>query len=167
MRKPATVTVVLTCALAVALLPVDSLGASVTAKKTPVELPGKVANSGSATASRGGIAVAATDLSFSPTFIKAKPGIDLHVEVTNEDTVQHTFTLKGTEIDATLDPGMIEHVYLTVPKKGALNFFCRFHGASSGMQGAIYAKKGAKVLKSLPARSGGGSESDTSHEHDS
>lgn len=124
----------------------------VPAKKPPVKLEGKVANKGSKTVKHGKIEIEADDFYFKPTFIKAKPGTTVTVELKNEGKAQHTFTIPSLGIDKTLDPDQKASIQVAVPK-GALGFYCRFHGPNGtqgdrGMQGAVYTKKGQAVAVS-------------------
>lgn len=156
MRKHATLAIILATGLALALTLGGAVGASVaTKKKGPVKLSGKVNDQGKATVSGEEITLTQENFSFTPTYVKTPAGIELHVEVHNESDAQHTFTVRGTDVDVTLDPGTNQDVRVMVPSKGALNFFCRFHRNSSGMQGAFYTKKGAKVVKAVSTGSGG------------
>src|SRR5712692_8373425 len=68
-------------------------------KKPPVRLEGKVNNKGSKTVKHGKIEIEADDFYFKPTFIKAKPGTTVTVELKNEGKAQHTFTIPSLGID--------------------------------------------------------------------
>jgi plastocyanin len=81
--------------------------------------------------------VEADDFYFEPTFIKVKAGQKLSLEVENEGSAQHTFTITSLNIDKTIDPGKKVEVEITFTGPADLAFFCRFHG-SSGMRGAFF-----------------------------
>jgi plastocyanin len=112
--------------------------ASASTAKAPVQLSGQVNNRGTKTATGGKIAVEADDYYFSPTFIKAKPGSTLTIEIKNEGTMLHSYTIDAAKVDALIPAGKKGQVTVTVPKSGNLNFYCKFH-KGLGMQGAIVA----------------------------
>jgi plastocyanin len=102
------------------------------------QLSGSVNDKGSKTVSGDEIELEADDFYFKPTFIDAKPGTTLKVEIENEGENTHTFTIDSAKIDQEIDAGKKATVEVTVPASGNLNFYCRFH-RGSGMQGAIVA----------------------------
>ncbi len=101
-------------------------------------LTGKVNNHGTKTVSGGTVEVEADDYYFQPTFIKAKPGTKLTLELKNEGKATHTFTSPKLNVDEQLAPGQTKTVTITVPSSGASEFHCTFH-QSLGMQGAVEA----------------------------
>jgi plastocyanin len=103
------------------------------------KLSGSVTDKGTKTVSGSSIALEADDFYFKPTFVNAKPGTKLTVEIENEGKNTHTFTIDSAKIDKQIEPGKKAEVEVTVPSSGNLNFYCRFH-RGSGMQGAIVAK---------------------------
>ena len=119
-------------------------GASAPAKAPPVKLKGKVNREGTATVKNGAIEVEQDDFYFKATFLKAKPGETITVDLANEGQAPHTFTVDSLDLDEELDPGGTGTVEVEVPDKGALVFYCRFHKAS-GMQGAVFSKAGQRV----------------------
>jgi plastocyanin len=80
-----------------------------------------------------------TEYYFSPTFVKVKPGQIITIDIKNEGTVQHTFTITSLGIDKTVDPGKETDVNITFPAAGGsdIEFFCRFH-SNLGMKGAFF-----------------------------
>jgi plastocyanin len=127
----------------------------------PVDI-GNVMNKGSKDISSEAapkLEVEADDTYFKPTFIKAKPGAKVTVELHNEGGSEHTFTIDGTDVDQDLAPDAKADVSVTVPQNGALEFHCRFHG-SAGMKGAFYTADGAAVTNASSSgsttSSGGG-----------
>lgn len=113
----------------------------------PVSLPGKLENRGTEDVSAKGDATVALELDdnyFKPTFLKAKPGATLTLELKNEGSNQHTFSLDDGQVDRKVDPGKSATVTVTVPDSGAVRFHCNFHG-DGGMQGAIYTADGDTV----------------------
>jgi plastocyanin len=78
------------------------------------------------------------DVYFEPTFLKARPGQRLSIELENEGSLTHTFTAQALGVDETLQPGAKETVQVTLPSGGGdVAFFCRFH-VTQGMRGAFF-----------------------------
>jgi plastocyanin len=109
------------------------------ASKAPVQLSGKVNDKGTKTVSGSSIELEADDFYFSPTFIEAKPGAKVSLEIKNEGSATHNFSIDSANISKDITPDGKATVEVTVPASGSLNFYCKFHKAS-GMQGAIVAK---------------------------
>ena len=78
------------------------------------------------------------DFYFKPTFIKVTSGQALNIELENEGSADHTFTITALSIDEALTAGGKKEIDLTLPS-GATDvaFFCRFHSAN-GMRGAFF-----------------------------
>jgi plastocyanin len=76
------------------------------------------------------------DFYFEPTVLIGEPGQSLSIELENEGTAPHTFTIESADIDEELQPGDKVETDVTFPDSGALTFICRFH-AGGGMQGAL------------------------------
>ena len=102
------------------------------------KLSGSVNDKGTKTVSGSSIEVEADDFYFKPTFVDAKPGTKLTIELHNEGKNTHTFTIDSASVDKQLAAGEKANVQVTVPSSGNLNFYCRFH-RGSGMQGEIVA----------------------------
>jgi plastocyanin len=79
------------------------------------------------------------DFYFSPTIISGSPGQKLTLEIKNEGTAEHNFSLPSESIDKSLQPGTNTTVTITFPKSGTAVFFCKFH-RSSGMLGELTTK---------------------------
>jgi plastocyanin len=110
------------------------------ASAAPVQLTGTVTDKGTKDATGAtSVTVEADDYYFNPTFIKAKAGQKLTLELKNEGKATHTFTSTVLGVDKELKPGESAKVDVTVPSADSSAFFCRFH-QSSGMQGAVYTK---------------------------
>ena len=73
---------------------------------------------------------------FNPTVLKAKPGTQVTLQLKNEGSVEHNFTVDGQGIDTNIGPGKSASVTVTMPKSGAISFYCKFH-KSMGMAGAL------------------------------
>jgi len=92
---------------------------------------------GTKTASSSGkTEVELDDFYFKPTVLQGKPGEQVKLELKNESKVEHTFTIDSQGIDQDLQPGDEAEVTVTIPKSGAVSFYCKFH-KSSGMAGAL------------------------------
>jgi plastocyanin len=103
----------------------------------PVSLPGTVNDHGSATVKDGdSIEMELDDFYFGPTFVTGPAGAKVKLELANEGTQSHTFTIDSAKIDQQLDKDGKATVDVTLPASGTLAFYCRFH-VSGGMQGAF------------------------------
>jgi plastocyanin len=109
----------------------------------PVTLTGAVNNHGTKTAS-GTVEMEQDNFYFEPSFLKAAPGTTVKVELRNEGSVPHTFTIDALHIDQTVEPGKSASVSVDVPSGNATRFYCRFH-ESRGMQGAVFTATGQSV----------------------
>ncbi len=139
-------------ATAVVALTVGLLGGGAAwAAKQPVRLSGSVNVHGKTNVSRssgGELEMELDNFYFGPTFVKAKAGQTLALELENESSAPHTFTSDALDVDEELAAGETASVEITLPSSGkAFLFFCRFHEAA-GMKGAVYIKKGVKVPSS-------------------
>ena len=120
----------------------------------PVALSGTVNDHGTKEAGDE-VKVEQDDFYFGPTFIKAKPGATVKVELENEGANPHTFTIDGTNVDVTVAPGKKQSVEVPLPSSGAVRFYCKFH-ASQGMQGAFFFHAGDTVAPASGASSSSG-----------
>ena len=68
--------------------------------------------------------------------LEGKAGEKVELELKNEGTVEHSFTVASQGIDKDLEPGDEGEVMVTIPKSGAISFFCKYH-KSEGMAGAL------------------------------
>jgi plastocyanin len=92
---------------------------------------------GTKTASSSGkTEVELDDFYFEPTVIRGKPGAKVRLELKNEGTTEHTFTIDSQGVNQDLQPGDEAEVTVTIPKSRAVSFYCKFH-KSSGMAGAL------------------------------
>jgi plastocyanin len=85
---------------------------------------------------KSSIEIEADDFYFSPTVLKGKPGQSITVELKNEGTVTHNFTLPADHVSKDLAVGQTAKVKVTFPKSGTVLFHCAFH-QTSGMRGAL------------------------------
>jgi plastocyanin len=76
------------------------------------------------------------DYYFEPTVLKGKPGSSVTLELKNEGSVEHNFTIASQGIDKDLEAGEDAKVSVTIPKSGVVSFYCKYH-KSMGMAGAL------------------------------
>jgi plastocyanin len=76
------------------------------------------------------------DYYFEPTVLKGKPGQKVTLELENEGKAEHNLTISSQGIDKDIEAGEDAKVTVTIPKSGALSFFCKYH-KSMGMAGAL------------------------------
>lgn len=77
-----------------------------------------------------------SDFYFKPTILKGSPGQKLNVELENEGSVTHNFSIDEQNIDQDVDAGGKSTVSVTFPQSGQVEFYCKFHRAM-GMLGAL------------------------------
>ena len=119
----------------------------------PVALSGKVTDKGIKDLTAMGSTVKFTleadndggDFYFSPTFLKVVPGSKITLELENEGSTEHNFTIKALGIDQDLEKGEKKTVTVTMPSDGALNFYCEYHH-NLGMQGAFFSTAGQALV---------------------
>ena len=86
--------------------------------------------------------VVAQDFAFEPTSIPAGAGDVLTVAVSNEDDVEHSFTIEDADVDVVVAAGASEEVEVAV-EQVPLEFVCRFHPAMTGTIGGGQADAGS------------------------
>ena len=126
------------------------------ATKAPVKLGQKVNVKGTkdvSSKSSAKVVMELDDKYFAPTFIKAKAGEKITVEMQNEGNLPHTFTSDGLAVDQQVDPGTSAKLTFTVPSDGQVfQFHCTFH-ETAGMVGGVYTKAGASANAGATATS--------------
>src|SRR5215207_9853949 len=111
--------------------------AGATTAAPAVSLPGTVNDHGAGTVEANGtLEMELDDFYFGPTFVTGPAGAKVKLELANEGTKSHTFTIDAAKIDQQLDPDGKATVEVTLPASGTLAFYCKFH-VSGGMQGAF------------------------------
>jgi len=75
---------------------------------------------------------------FQPKTISGKPGSTVKLELKNEGTAEHTFTVDAQKIDKELTAGKDSTVSVKIPASGSVQFYCKYH-KSLGMTGTIKA----------------------------
>jgi plastocyanin len=73
---------------------------------------------------------------FEPTILKGSPGQELTIELSNEGSALHNFSIPDQSIDQDVQPDTKGEVTVTLPDSGTLVFFCKYH-QSRGMVGAL------------------------------
>ena len=78
----------------------------------------------------GSTTLSADDLQFNPTDLSAAAGDT--VEFTNDDDVEHSFTVEELEIDEDADAGDSVSVDLGDAEPGTYDFICKYHPDMTG-----------------------------------
>jgi plastocyanin len=73
---------------------------------------------------------------FEPTVLRGKPGSQVKLELKNDSSTEHNFTVDARSIDKDVAAGEDAKVTVTFPKSGVLSFYCKYH-KGSGMAGAL------------------------------
>ena len=84
----------------------------------------------------GKVEIELYDNYFEPTVLKGKPGQMVELELKNEGSATHSFTLADQNVDKVIQPGDETETEVKFPASGILKFECKFHGAE-GMIGAL------------------------------
>lgn len=121
----------------------------------PVALSGKVTNKGTKDLSAMGASVHFTleadndngQFYFDPTFLKITPGSKITVELENEGSTEHNFSIEALGVNQDLAKGQKKTITFTLPANGAVNFFCEYHH-NLGMQGAFFSTAGQALVSS-------------------
>jgi plastocyanin len=75
---------------------------------------------------------------FEPTVIKGTAGAQLKLELKNEGSALHNFSLTDQNIDQDVQSEESVDITVTIPQSGFVEFFCKYHKAS-GMVGELTA----------------------------
>lgn len=73
---------------------------------------------------------------FEPAFLRGTPGQKLKLEIENESSTLHSFTIPEQSLDMDIPPKGKVVVEVTFPPSGVVRFFCRFH-SELGMDGEL------------------------------
>lgn len=76
------------------------------------------------------------DYYFSPTFIKSPGNAVAKIELKNEGSVPHTFTIDALHVDVEVAPDATKDVTVNIGTETRYEFYCRFH-KDQGMRGAF------------------------------
>ena len=71
-----------------------------------------------------------------PCCVGRTPGQKLKVEIENESSTLHSFTIPEQNLDMDIPPKGKAVVAVTFPPSGVVRFFCKFHSAL-GMEGEL------------------------------
>ena len=121
-----------------------------------INAAGVEANDHGSKSASGETKVELDDYYFKPTVLKGSPGHKVTLELENEGSTEHTFTIDAQGVDQALQPGDDAKVTVTIPKSGAVSFYCKFH-KSQGMAGALVANGSSPSAGSGSSGSSGGS----------
>jgi len=121
-----------------------------------INAAGVQANDHGSKSASGETKVELDDYYFEPTVLKGSPGQKVTLELDNEGSTEHTFTIDAQGVDKELQPGDEAKVTVTIPKSGAVSFYCKFH-RSQGMAGALVANGSSPSAGSGSSGSSGGS----------
>ncbi|MDP9302607.1 MAG: cupredoxin domain-containing protein [Actinomycetota bacterium] len=75
---------------------------------------------------------------FNPTILQGSGGQSITLEIKNDGSVQHNFSITSLGVDVTIQPGASQEVKVTFPQTGTVEYFCSFHHAL-GMAGELSA----------------------------
>jgi plastocyanin len=78
------------------------------------------------------------DFYFEPTVLRGKPGSQVTLELRNEGSTEHNFSIDTQSIDKDVEAGEDAKVTVTFPKSGEISFYCKYH-KGMGMAGALAA----------------------------
>jgi plastocyanin len=78
------------------------------------------------------------DFYFEPTVLSGKPGSKVTLELKNESSTEHNFSIDSQSIDKDVEGSEDAKVTVTFPKSGQLSFYCKYH-KDMGMAGALSA----------------------------
>jgi uncharacterized cupredoxin-like copper-binding protein len=73
---------------------------------------------------------------FKPTIITGSANQSLKLEIKNEGTAEHNFTIESLGVNVNIQPGQSQEVTVKFPGSGTVEFFCSFH-RSLGMAGEL------------------------------
>jgi plastocyanin len=73
---------------------------------------------------------------FKPTVLKGTLGQELKIELSNDGSALHNFTLEAQSIDHDVQSEKKADVTVTFPQSGFLEFFCKYH-RGLGMAGEL------------------------------
>jgi plastocyanin len=78
------------------------------------------------------------DYYFDPTVLQGKPGSKVTLELKNDSSIEHNFSIDAQHIDKDLEGGKSATVTVKFPQSGQISFYCKYH-KSRGMAGALAA----------------------------
>jgi plastocyanin len=85
---------------------------------------------------KGALDLEADNYYFAPTFLRGTPGQKLKLEIGNESSTLHNFSIPEQNIDVDIPRKGKVVVEVTFPSSGAVRYFCKFH-STRGMNGEL------------------------------
>ena len=73
---------------------------------------------------------------FNPTILQGSAGQSITLEIKNDGSVQHNFSITSMNVNVTIQPGASQEVKVTFPQTGTVEYFCSIHHAL-GMAGEL------------------------------
>ena len=73
---------------------------------------------------------------FNPTILQGSAGQSITLEIKNEGSVPHNFSITSMNVNVTIQPGASQEMKVTFPQTGTVEYFCSFHHAL-GMAGEL------------------------------
>lgn len=73
---------------------------------------------------------------FKPTILQGSGGQSITLEIKNDGSVLHNFSITSMNVNVTVEPGASQEVKVTFPQTGTVEYFCSFHHAL-GMAGEL------------------------------
>ena len=99
------------------------------------------------------------DYYFEPTVLEGTPGERVTLELKNDGTTEHNFSLDSQHVDTDVEAGKSVTVTVTIPHSGEISFYCKYH-KNMGMAGALAASgtagTGSGTTTGATSTSGGG-----------
>ena len=85
---------------------------------------------------KGALDLEADNYYFGPTFLRGTPGQKLKLEIENESSTLHNFSIPEQHVDVNIPRKGKVVVEITFPSSGVVRFICKFH-ESRGMNGEL------------------------------
>jgi plastocyanin len=79
-----------------------------------------------------GTSITIRGLAFNPNALSGGAGETLQITVTNEDAVEHSFTLDDDSVSQDIEGGDTQTVEVTLPDSGSIGWHCKYHPQMTG-----------------------------------
>jgi plastocyanin len=73
---------------------------------------------------------------FKPTILQGSGGQSITLEIKNDGSVLHNFSITSMNVNINIEPGASQEVKVTFPQSGTVEYFCSIHHAL-GMAGEL------------------------------
>ena len=73
---------------------------------------------------------------FNPTILLGSAGQSITLDIKNDGSIEHNFSITSMNVNITIQPGASQEVKVTFPQTGTVEYFCSFHHAL-GMAGEL------------------------------